>query len=100
MCWRHPQVRSFVQMSWGLAKVAWNVFAALCIVAGGFADGPGLAGAFRDTGVPGAISLMVSTAMNMISAEPLGFVALVVAVALAFERARPWLAWLRSRLAT
>jgi hypothetical protein len=58
-----------------LLKASWHVFAALCIVAGFVADGPGLFETVESLGVVAFATTISSNAWEIVGAEPLGFLA-------------------------
>ena len=68
-----------------LLKASWHVFAALCIVAGFVADGPGLFETFEELGVVAVATTISSSAWSIVSAEPLGFLACAGLVAMLYR---------------
>lgn len=92
-------MRSILKAVAALFRAAWHIFAATCILAGGLADGPGLLEVLGTSGFASAIARMAGAAMQVITSEPLGFLALVIGLALAAERVRPMVDRLRRWMA-
>ena len=69
-----------------LLKASWHVFAAVCIVAGFVADGPGLFETIESFGAVALITAISSDAWAIVRAEPLGFLACVVLTAQLYKK--------------
>lgn len=77
-----------------LAKSAWNLFVVICLLV---VDGPQFVQNVATSGIVVAMRTVIATAVGWIIAEPMGFVALVIALALGLEKARPLMERLRLR---
>jgi membrane protein implicated in regulation of membrane protease activity len=69
-----------------LLRASWHVFAAICIVAGFVADGPGLFETIEALGAVALITTIASDAWAIVRAEPLGFLACAVLLAQLLRR--------------